>query len=108
MEHWPALTRLTLAPETVQTEAVFDAKLTVSPEDAVAVNDTGPADWAISGGCVNVIVCEPFRTAKVFVTGVAAANEPFPAWEALIEQVPTEMSVTLEPATVHLEVELLA
>ena len=50
----------------------------------------------------------PFaNTLKVFVTGVAAAKEALPAWFAVMEQTPVEMSVALVPLTVQTAVELL-
>ena len=42
IEHVPALTSVTDEPETVQTEALFDANDTDSPLDAVAESATGP------------------------------------------------------------------
>ena len=39
----PTATRVTVAPETVQTDGVVEAKLTVRPEDAVAVSLNGAA-----------------------------------------------------------------
>ena len=46
-------------------------------------------------------------TLNVRVTGVAAAKLALPAWFAVIEQIPTETSVTLELATVQTAGELL-
>ena len=47
-------------------------------------------------------------TLNVLITGVAAANEAFPGWLAVIEHTPADTSVTLEPDTVQTAVELLA
>ena len=59
-------------PETVQTESVFDAKLTDSPELAEATSVSGvPTFWA--PGLVKVMLCAPTLTVKLCETGVAAA-----------------------------------
>jgi hypothetical protein len=39
----PAITRVTVVPETVQTSGVVEAKLTASPELAVALTVNGAA-----------------------------------------------------------------
>jgi hypothetical protein len=42
----PALTSVTVAPDTVQTAGVVEAKLTVKPDEAVALSGNGPAPKA--------------------------------------------------------------
>ena len=42
----PRATRVTVAPETVQADAVVEAKLTARPEDAVALTVNGVAPRA--------------------------------------------------------------
>ena len=51
MVHVPATSKLTVAPETVQTDVVCELKTTESPEDAVALtaNDGDPYAWLCSG-----------------------------------------------------------
>jgi hypothetical protein len=41
IEHVPAATSVTVTPETVQTEGVFEANVTVRPESAVALSANG-------------------------------------------------------------------
>ena len=73
IEQVPAVTIVTVEPDTVQTALVFDAKVTGSPELAVAVSVNGatPSVTVVSGP--KVIVCDPWLTVKLLVTGVAAA-----------------------------------
>jgi hypothetical protein len=47
---------VTVLPETVQIEVVVDAKLTGSPEEAVALTVTVPADNGVFGIVVKVMV----------------------------------------------------
>ena len=61
----------------------------------------------MSAGFAHVMMETPFSTLNVWVTGVAAAKLALPGWFAVIEQTPTETSVTLDPATVQTGVELL-
>ena len=55
----------------------------------------------VLGSAGKVIVLTPFVTLKVRVTGVAGAKVASPACEAVIEQVPAETKVMVEPAMVH-------
>ena len=73
IEHWPTATSVTVVPDTVQTGVVVDAKLTVKPDEAVAltVKAAVPSAWLDSDP--NVIVWLPAVTWKLSVTGVAAA-----------------------------------
>jgi hypothetical protein len=52
----PVATRVAVEPETVQTEEVSDVKLTVSPDDAVALRLTVPAESGVDGGGVKEMV----------------------------------------------------
>jgi hypothetical protein len=72
IEHVPVLTTVTLAPDTVQTGAVLEVKLTARPEDEVAVTVNGLAPSALFGRGRNVMVWVPCETVKLCVTGVAA------------------------------------
>ena len=71
MLHVPVANRVTVAVLTVQTDRVVEAKLTASPELAVAptVNGALPYVWAESAE--KVMVCGAGVTAKVcvFVAG---------------------------------------
>jgi hypothetical protein len=72
IEQVPAASTVTVVPLTVQMLAVFEAKVTVRPELAVAltVNGVTPRVTLLNGA--NVMVWVP-ETEKVWVTGVAAA-----------------------------------
>ena len=56
MEQVPVATRVTKDPETVQTDVVVEAKLTVSPDVAVALTVIGgtPRFWLLSAPKVMV------------------------------------------------------
>jgi hypothetical protein len=69
--HMPALTSVTVAPETVQTEAELDAKETASAEDAVELTTKGAAPKTLFDRAPNVIVCG----AGVTATDIAALTE---------------------------------
>lgn len=66
-------TIVTVFPDTVQTAIVVETKLTVRPEDAVAVSENGATPNVTLLNVPNVIVCEPVTTMKLCTTGVAAA-----------------------------------
>ena len=51
----PTETIVAEVPETVQIDVVVDAKLTVRPEDAVALRLTVPADSAVVGIAAKVM-----------------------------------------------------
>ena len=72
IEQVPAVTIVTIEPDTVQTGVVVEAKLTVSPEEAVAVSAKGAAPKVTPEGAAKVMVCEPGVTVKPCVTGTAA------------------------------------
>ena len=75
----PALTIVTVFPETVHTEGVVEEKLTGSPELAVALIVKEPDARVTLLSEPKVIVCDAkdgddgARTVNVCVTGVAAA-----------------------------------
>jgi hypothetical protein len=96
----PVPTIVTVLPDTVQTDWVVEVKVTVSPEEAVAVRPIRLAPKTILLSAPNVIVCG-FFTKKLSVTGVATAYCAFPPCVAVIEQAPTATSVTEEPDTVQ-------
>jgi hypothetical protein len=73
IEHVPGPTNVTVAPDTVQTVGVGEAKLTGRPEDAVAAIANGGAPTATLGREPKVIICVPWLTVKLFVTEGAAA-----------------------------------
>ena len=88
--------------ETVQTPVVREAKLTVRPEDAVALNVGGGAVMVWAGSELKVIVWLASNTEKLWLTGVAAAHcGGLPPCEAWMVQVPVATRVTVEPDTVQ-------
>jgi hypothetical protein len=60
-----------------------------------------PTANGLPGAGVNEPETLAVRTVKVRVTGIAALKLPFPAWLAVIVQVPTLLSVTRSPAIVQ-------
>jgi len=69
----PAAISDTVAPVTVQTGMVRDAKLTASADEAVAVRVKGTLPNALFGRLANVMVWVAGVTVKLWLTGVAAA-----------------------------------
>ena len=76
--HGPSATGVTVVPLTVQVDGVSEEKVMGSPELLVA--DT--ANVALIGLSVtlNVMLCVPLVTVKVWSTGAAAFQFVFPAW----------------------------
>jgi len=74
MEHVPALRNDAVAPLTVQTLVVVEAKLTVRPEVDVAERVSGVPTVCVAG-VLKVMVCDSSAafTVKLCDTGVAAA-----------------------------------
>jgi len=99
----PTATSVTVAPDTVQKDGVVEAKLTVSPELAVApiLNGVVPNGWFKS--VAKVMVWLPAFTWKPWFTGVAAAQLELPVCVAWMVQVPTATSVTVAPDSVQKE-----
>ena len=62
IEQIPTERRVTTFPDTVQTGAVTDAKLTGKPELAVALRGRGAVPNTTLLGRPNVIVCDDART----------------------------------------------
>ena len=56
MVHVPTATSVAVVPETVQTDVVVEAKVTVRPEDAVAVSVNGALPSAKSESAAKVMV----------------------------------------------------
>ena len=71
MEQLPTATSVSVLPLTVQTLGVVEAKLTASPELAVAASAGGvvPSVWL--PGEAKLMVCAPAPTLKLRVTAVA-------------------------------------
>ena len=69
----PMPMRVTCTPEIVQTEVVFELKLTSKPEEAVAASVNGAVPNARLLKAPNVIVWLPLVTWKLWLTGAAAA-----------------------------------
>ena len=69
----PTVTSVTLAPETVQTAVVVEAKLTGRPEDALALTVNGVGLKERFESVPKLIVWLAWLTVKLRATGVAAA-----------------------------------
>ena len=78
MVHVPALTRVAIPPETVQTFAVVVPKVTARPEDAVAVSANGGLPNTRLGRELNVIVWLACVTMKFWLTIGAGIIWTFP------------------------------
>src|SRR5690242_2888198 len=106
MVHVPALTSVTVLPETMQTAGVCEKKLTGSPELAVALTVKGleASGRSESGGeepkLMNCRFCVAGNTTKLSVTGGAAAYTLLPICTAVSVHVPAEMVVRFSPETV--------
>jgi len=102
--HVPAARNVAAVPETVQTVCVAEAKLTARPEVAVPVSVNGVPTVCVAG-VAKVIVCAVSAaalTAKLRVTGVAAAKVELPVCVALIVHVPVARKVAVVPVTVQI------
>ena len=73
IEQEPPATIVTVFPETVQTDVVFEAKLIASPELAVALIVNGATPKLTLLSAPKVMACNAGLTVKLRVTGVAAA-----------------------------------
>lgn len=104
IEQVPAAIKVAVVPLTVQTVCVVEAKLTAKPEVAVAVS-VSVVPTVCEAMESNVIFCavsEAAFTAKLCVTGVAAAYLSLPACVAIIVQVPGSMKVAAASLTVQM------
>jgi hypothetical protein len=72
IEQVPVATTVTIVPAAVQTAGVVEAKLTASPELAVAVSANAEMPKLTLPGWGNKIVWVVGATVKLCVTGVAA------------------------------------
>lgn len=100
----PADTSVSAVPLTVHTAGVDDAKATVSPVLAVATRAGAPTPRVWPPGEAKLMVCvvnAAAATWKLRATGTAAATRAFPAWLAVMLQVPAETKVRLVPLVVH-------
>jgi hypothetical protein len=61
IEHVPTATIVTVLPDTVQTDAVVEVKLTGKPELAVAVIANGATPSVTLLNAANVIVCDAWK-----------------------------------------------
>jgi hypothetical protein len=73
MVHVPIATRVTVAPDTVQTPVVRELKLTVRPEVALALRANGGELSGWFGRAAKLIVWLAFDIVKLRLTAVAAA-----------------------------------
>jgi hypothetical protein len=73
IEQGPNARIVTVLPATVQTPGVVEAKVTVRPELAVATIENGPTSRPTLFSGPKVMLCAPWATVKLRVTGAAAA-----------------------------------
>jgi hypothetical protein len=73
IEHVPAAINVRVLPDTLHTLEMVDVYETVRPELAVAVSVSGELARVVFGRAAKVIVCVVAVTAKLCVTGGAAA-----------------------------------
>jgi hypothetical protein len=100
----PCATRCTVvAVGIVQIEAVRELKVTARPEEAVAETVKSGSFTAFAASAPKVIVWLALPTVKLRETCGAALKFVFPAWSALIVQVPGATIVTVLPASVQTE-----
>jgi len=100
--HVPTVTRVTVEPDTVQIDPVCELKLTVCPEFDVALT-VGEVPKAAFGRFPKAMVCVPWVTVKLSLTGVAAAQLVLAPRVAWMVHVPNVTSVTVEPETVQID-----
>ena len=79
IEQAPTPTIVTVLPATVQTGVVVEAKLTASPELAVAVTVNGDTPYVTLLSVPKVMVCDAELTVKLCYTVVAAPYVALPA-----------------------------
>jgi hypothetical protein len=94
----PEVTMVAVVPETVQTDEVIEAKLTVKPEVDEADSVSGVPTVCVPG-LLKVMVCAAAFTVKLCSTGVAAAYVELPACVAWMVQVPEVSMVPVVPET---------
>ena len=73
MAHEPALTRVTFAPDTVQTAELVDEKLMGRPDVAVAATTNGADPNTLFGSALKAMVWLPWVTLKLWLTEGAVA-----------------------------------
>ena len=104
----PAVTIVTVVPETVHTPVDSDEYVGVRPELAVASGLIAnvPDGTNVCDACApNVMVCAAGPMATVCVTCGAAEKFVFPAWSAAMTQLPAVTIVTVVPETVQTPVD---
>ena len=98
----PAERALTVEPATLQTAGVSELKATGRPEVAVAFAVLAPPTARVAGEKdIAPMLCTALSTVMFCVTCVAALKLAFPAWSAVMMQVPAERALTVEPLTVQ-------
>ena len=97
-EHDPAAKMVTVVPESEQVPApVVSAKLTVSPDEAVAERLKVGSPYVLAASAPKVMLC-PEVTRKLTVTESEAKKfGELPDWLATTVQVPTVFNERVEP-----------
>ena len=100
IEQIPSASAVRVEPETEQTALVPDAYVTGRPDDAIAVSVRVSPTMRVAGRLKLIVWVwvEPDEpTVRVAVTGVAGAYVALPSWEAVTEQVPAPVAVSVVP-----------
>src|SRR6185503_5674780 len=97
----PAATRVTVVPETVQTEPVPELNATGRPELAVAETVKGGSPYTLAASAPKVIVWAVFAIVKLRATCGAGLYVELPTWSARIVQTPIARMDTVSPETVQ-------
>jgi hypothetical protein len=87
--------------DTEQTLAVIDAKLTVRPDEELAVTENGAVPNTSFNNAAKLIVWLACVTWKLWFTGAAADQRMLPACVACTVHVPAATSVTIVPDRVQ-------
>ena len=74
----PTVTKVTVAPDTVQTGVVVDVNTAAKADDAVAATVNGATPKLLPVSATKVMVCAPFAIANDWLTCVAAVKLVLP------------------------------
>ena len=97
MLHVPDFNKVRLVPLMVQTALLPVAKLTASPELALATSGSAVGlTWAVVV-TLKLMVCVALATLKVRVTGLAGPKSVLPVWVASMLQGPPPSMVSVAP-----------
>ena len=105
--HVPPLINVTRLPATAHTLLVCDVKVTLKPDEAVALIANGASPMTFVGSVSKVMVCVKRLTLKLRITSGAGAKFGSPFCVAVMVQLPAmPLNVTKVPSTAHTPLEL--